>query len=164
MTIPLNIQEVKHKGQPLVRATDAEVDALEQHFACSFPPGYRTYITALGEGVLGGTFVRVYPPWRILTTYTQWRTLLAEHWYWEKDLPAQRAVAEAILIADTWGGDLMLFYPTAITHLVVLPNSKTKTYWLEPDLLCAIEWLCSSGRLVRPFKSRNFEPFDSRLW
>jgi hypothetical protein len=53
-------------GSPLVLSTPAEVDAAEAHLGIRFPTGYREYVTKFGEGVLGGSYIRIYPPHRIL--------------------------------------------------------------------------------------------------
>jgi len=62
----MKLEDIKPstKGS-LVRATPAEVDALESKLRLEFPKGYREYVTKYGEGILG-TYVRVYPPWRVL--------------------------------------------------------------------------------------------------
>jgi hypothetical protein len=60
----LKIKDVQVVGKPLVRATAADVDALASRLWITFPSGYREYVTRLGEGTLGGSFVRIYPPWR----------------------------------------------------------------------------------------------------
>ena len=61
----MNIEDIQAIGKPLVLATAAEVDELSSRLWITFPSGYLEYVTRLGEGVLGGSFVRIYPPWRI---------------------------------------------------------------------------------------------------
>src|SRR5262245_40085049 len=53
-------------GSPLVLSTPVEVDAAEARLGIRFPTGYREYVTKFGEGVLGGSYIRIYPPHRIL--------------------------------------------------------------------------------------------------
>ena len=53
-------------GGPLVLSSQAEVDAAESELGLQFLYGYREYVTQFGEGVLGGTYIRIYPPRRIL--------------------------------------------------------------------------------------------------
>src|SRR5262249_5818960 len=64
-------------GSPLVLSTPAEVDAAEAQLGIRFPTGYREYVTKFGEGVLGGSYIRIYPPHRILAgtsnNLLQWR-------------------------------------------------------------------------------------------
>ena len=69
----MNIDDVEIIGGPPVLATQADVDALEAKLWIRFPVGYREYVTRLGEGVLGGTMVRIYPPWRIEKDLSRWR-------------------------------------------------------------------------------------------
>ena len=54
-------------GGPLVLSSPAEVDAAEAQLGIRFPTGYREYVTRFGEGVLGGYYIRIYPPRRILS-------------------------------------------------------------------------------------------------
>ena len=130
----------------------------------TFPRGYREYITTLGEGVLGGSFVRVYPPWRILRELSEWRERLREFWFWDKGrkvLPKERAL-EAVIVADTLNGDELVFHTGKPDHLFVLPHESEKIYEAGTDLLAAVDWMCDSGKLTKRFSERNFEPFDSR--
>ena len=60
----MKIEDVQVAGKPLVLATAADVDALASRLWIAVPSGYREYVTRVGEGVLGGSFVRIYPPWR----------------------------------------------------------------------------------------------------
>src|SRR5262245_54138289 len=53
-------------GGPLVLSTATDVDAAEAQLGMHFPTGYRQYVTRFGEGTLGGSYIRVYPPHRIL--------------------------------------------------------------------------------------------------
>jgi hypothetical protein len=161
----MKIDEIQVVGRPLVRATAAEVDALAVRLWISFPAGYREYITRLGEGVMGGSFVRIYPPWRIETELSEWRGRINKYWFWEegrKLLPKERAV-ECVIIGETINGDELIFHPVHPERLFVLPRDSGKVFEAGGDLMTAIEWMCSSGKLVKPFKERNFEPFDSRL-
>jgi hypothetical protein len=109
----MDLGGVKVVGGPLVLATDAGVDALEAKLGGTFPEGYRAYVTTLGEGVLGGTFVRVYPPWRIARELAPWRKRLKKYWFWDRGsavLTKQRAV-QSVIVADTLNGDELLFHP-----------------------------------------------------
>ncbi len=45
---------------------------------------------------------------------------------------------------------------------MVLPIEGSNVIPVGSDLLGAVEWMCSSGKLTRRFKARTFEPFDSR--
>jgi hypothetical protein len=63
----LALADIKVIGGPLVLSPAQEVDGAESQLGIKFPAGYREYVTKLGEGVLGGYYIRVYPPRRILS-------------------------------------------------------------------------------------------------
>jgi hypothetical protein len=160
----LKISDVRILKQPLVLAHPGQIEALESTLWVTFPSGYREYVTKLGEGVLGGTFVRIYPPWRIDKDLGEWRRRVSKYWFWEKSrelLPKERAL-ECIIIGDTVNGDELIFHPTRSNRLLVLPRDSEKAVIAGSDVLEAVEWMCSSGKLTKPFSERDFEPFDSR--
>lgn len=160
----MNIHDVHLPEKPLVLATPADVDALESHLWITFPVGYREYVTKLGEGVMGGTLVRIYPPWRIEKELADWRRRINKYWFWDngrEHLPKDRAL-ECVIVGDTVNGDELVFHPTRPSHLFVLPRESEKIFLAGNDLLAAVEWMCGSGELVEPFPEREFEPFDSR--
>jgi hypothetical protein len=159
----MNLSDVRVLKKPLVLAKPAQVDALEAKLWVAFPSGYREYVTTLGEGVLGGSFVRVYPPWRIESELAEWRKRVAKYWFWDqgkKLLPKERGV-ECVVVADTADGDEFVFHP-ARPGLFLLPRHEEKVYALGPDLLAALEWVFTSGKLTPPLADRDFEPFDTR--
>jgi hypothetical protein len=160
----LNINDIHVSGKALVLAKPAEVNALESQLWITIPDSYREYVTKLGEGVLGGSFVRVYPPWRILKEINEWRERIRKYWFWDKVrklLPKERAL-ESVIVADTLNGDELVFHPSRPDRFFVLPRDSEKIYQVGPKLLDAVEWMCSSGKLTERFKERNFEPIDSR--
>lgn len=160
----MKIEDFQVVGKPLVLATPAEVDALASRLWITFPDGYREFVTRLGEGVLGGSFVRIYPPWRIETELPEWRRRINKYWFWDEGrelLPRERAL-ECVLIGDTVNGDELVFHPTRPNRLFILPRDSEQVFDAGGDLLAAVEWICISGELVEPFDERNFEPFDSR--
>jgi predicted DNA-binding WGR domain protein len=160
----LNLKKVKIIGGPLIVATDKEVDALEKTLGVTLPQGYRDYMKTLGEGVLGGTFVRVYGPWRIAKDLKPWRKRIKQYWYWDLGsaiLTKERA-AESVIIADSLHGDELLFHPEEPDRLLVLPRYKEKIFVAGSNLLEAVEWMCGSGKLTRRFQEREFKPFEAR--
>jgi hypothetical protein len=160
----LKIEDVQVSGKPLVLATAADVDALASRLWIAFPSGYREYVTRLGEGVLGGSFVRIYPPWRIERELPEWRRRINKYWFWDDGrelLPKERAL-ECVIIGDTVNGDELVFHPSRSNRLFVLPRDSEQVFEAGGDLLAAIDWMCSSGELAEPFDERQFEPFDSR--
>ncbi len=73
-------------GGPFVLSPSAEVDAAEAQLGIRFPSGYREYVTRFGEGVLGGSYVRIYPPRRILSgnnNVAEWRQRIDKYWFWD---------------------------------------------------------------------------------
>lgn len=164
MTTALNICDIRIVEQPLVLVEPTAVDKLEAKLWVCFPSGYRDYITKLGEGVMGGSFVRIYPPWRIEKELHDWRRRINKYWFWEKSadvLPKERAL-ECVIIGDSVNGDELVFHPAKPKQLFVLPRGGKKTFVAGSNLLEAVEWMCSSGELTEPFAERDFKPFDSR--
>lgn len=165
----MKLSDVKIVGQPLVRAQPREVDELEARLWITFPAGYREYVTQLGEGVLGGTLVRIYPPWRIDGELAEWRQRIEKYWFWDagKDLLPKARALECVIVGDTLNGDELIFHPRHPDRLFVLGgrsgDGDEQIFLAGADLLSAVEWMCGSGKLTRRFKERNFEPFDSRL-
>ncbi len=79
-------EDVAVKNGPLILSTDAEVDAAEAQLGMRFWTGYRQYVTQFGEGVLGGSCIRIYPPRRILmaaNNLLEWRQRIDDYCFWE---------------------------------------------------------------------------------
>ncbi len=161
----MKIEDIQVVGKPLVLATPTEADELASRLWITFPKGYREYVTLLGEGILGGSFVRIYPPWRIEQELPGWRRRIKKYWFWDcsrKLLPKERA-AECVILGDTTNGDELIFHPTRPNQLFILPRDSELIFATGADLLTAVEWMCASGKLIEPFSDRNFAPFDSRV-
>ena len=160
----MKIEEIQVIGKKLVLAKAKEVESFESDRWLKFPAAYREFITTLGEGVLGGAFVRVYPPWRIEKELDDWRQRINKYWFWEKGrklLPKERAL-ECVILGDTLNGDELVFHPMHPNQLFVLPRGGKTVFLAGTDLLSAVDWMCASGKLTRPFVERQFVPFDSR--
>lgn len=154
-------------GGPLVLQSPAEVDAAEVQLGIRFPTGYREYVTRLGEGVLGGAYVRIYPPRRIMSgnnNVAEWRQRIDEYWHWDdgQDVLTKEQVVGSVIIGDTVDGDELIVRPDNPERIYVLPRDSEAILIAGDGLPAAIEWLCSSGELAEAFAERNFEPFDSR--
>lgn len=151
-------------GTPLVLSSDAEVKAAEAELGIRFPTGYREYVTRFGEGVLGGVYIRIYPPRRILRDLLEWRQRIDEYWFWDdgRDVLSREQALQSVIIGDTLDGDELIVHPGNPEHVLVLPRHGDNIYLAGNGLPEAIEWLCSSGVLSDAFDKRNFEPFDSR--
>jgi hypothetical protein len=160
----MRLNDIHVAKKPLVRVSAKEVDDLAKRLWITFPSDYREYITKFGEGTLGGSLIRIYPPWRIERELADWRRRVNKYWFWDAGrdvLPKDRAL-ECILIGDTTNGDEIIFHPTRPQTIFILPRDSEDIFEIRGDLLAAIEWTCTSGKLVEPFDDRDFEPYDSR--
>ena len=139
----------------------------EKRLGLRFPSGYREYVTRFGEGVLGGSLVRVYPPYRILNgvnNVDEWRKRIDEYWFWDdgaETLTKERALG-CVIVGDTLNGDELIVHPSDPERIYVLPRDSGEIHVAGDGLLDALDWLCTSGVVAEPFDERDFEPFDSR--
>ena len=162
----LNIDEIAIVGEPLILSTDEDVDDAESQLGISFPKGYREFVTTLGEGILGGCYIRVYPPKRILrglNNVREWRERIDEYWFWDDGrevLPKSKAL-ECFIIGDTMDGDELIFHPSRPDRIFVLPRHYEHIPFVDGGLFTTLHWLCASGELTEAFDEREFEPFDS---
>lgn len=151
-------------GDKLFQSTSKEVDEAEVELGISFPSGYREYVTVFGEGVLGGSYIRIYPPDRILRELPEWRKRIGEYWFWDaghKVLTKEEAL-QSVIIGDTLAGDELIVHPGRSERILVLPIDFEEIFVAGDRLPAVVEWLCSSGTLCEPFSDRNFEPFSTR--
>ena len=151
-------------GEEPFLSTDEEVDAAEQQLGVSFPDGYREYVTTFGEGVLGGVFIRIYPPHRILRELKMWRERIDQFWLWDegKETLTKAEALNSVVIGDTLNGDELVVRPEQPDRILVLPRYSYDVLVAGDGLPNAIEWLCNSGKLVEPFSDRELEPFTTR--
>lgn len=138
-----------------------EVAHAEVALHIKFPVGYREYITKFGQGVLGGDFVRIYPPARIVRDLEEWRDRISEYWFWDEgaDILTKENALRCIILGDTVNGDELVFHPDAPNTVMVLPRDSEKIFKAGESLPEAIEWLCNSGILTEAFGERVFVPF-----
>jgi len=151
----------------LFLSPESEVDQAEQVLGMRFPPGYREYVTRFGEVFLGGTYVRIYPPRRILSgdnNNAEWRARIAQYWFWDdgKDVLTKARALECVIIGDTFDGDELIVHPDQPGTIYVLPRHSEHIHVAGHGFFEAIEWLCSAGILTEAFQDRIFDPFDSR--
>jgi len=152
----MQIDDISVKGRVGPLPTNEDVDAVEAALGLRFPNGYREYVTRFGAGVLGGTFVRIYLPSRILTEYREFQERWDKYWFWEDSeelLPKSTAVA-SIIIGDTLDGDELVFQPANPARIFVLPRNHETAFEAGTDLMEALDWCCSSGVLTEAFPSR----------
>lgn len=159
----MRLEDIEVAGERRFLSKPAEVAALEKEYWVTMPEGYREYVTRLGEGVLGGTFVRIYPPARISREMEEWRARVKQYWLWDegvKVMPKERGI-ECVIVGDTVGGDELIVHPGRPGKMYVLPRNSYKVFEIEGDLWAAVEWMCTSGKLTKRFTERKFEPFDT---
>ena len=113
----MKLDDITVVGGPLVLSTTAEVDAAEAALGLRFPIGYREYVTRFGEGVLGGDYVRIYPPRRILggsNNVQEWRRRVGAYWFWDagRQVLTKAQALEGVIIGDTVDGDELLVHPS----------------------------------------------------
>jgi hypothetical protein len=154
-------------GGPLVLSSPTEVDDAETQLGSRFPTGYREYVTRFGEGVLGGYYIRIYPPRRILSgdnNLAEWRKRIDEYWFWDegREVLTKDQAFQSFIIGDTLDGDELIVHPSDSERIYVLPRNSEDIYVAGEGLPAAIEWLCGSDVLTEAFTERNFEPFDGR--
>lgn len=160
----MTIERILIRDRRLDRATEAEVDELDAVSGIELPPGYREYVTTLGEGCLSD-WVRIYPPWRILGgLLDEYRQLMAQYWFWDEGPPVltQSQAAESTPVGDTLDGDWLVFHPALQLHFV-LPRHSENIFIAGSNLFDALDWLCLSGILTNPIESLEFEPFSTRI-
>jgi hypothetical protein len=160
-------ENVTIAGAPLMLSTAAEVTLAELQLGIRFPAGYREYITQFGEGILGGSYVRIYPPRRILTgdnNLAEWRQRIEEFWFWDEgqEVLTKSQALQSVIIGDTLDGDELIVHPSEPDRIYVLPRNSENIFVAGLGLPAAIEWLCGSGTLTEAFSERRFEAFDSR--
>ena len=128
----------------LTLARPEEVGVLEAKLNVSFPDGYKEYVTALGLGVYYGKAAnfRVDMPSAILSEYREHQEFLDKYWFWEEGedlLPKERAM-ECIRIADTDGGDVIIFHPSNPKELFILPHEDEMIYKIGSNLYEALDF------------------------
>jgi len=160
----LDLSAVEIRGGPLNLVSDAEIDGLEERLQCTFPQGYREFMTHLGEGTISN-FVRVLPPWRILEYLDEHRGLMGGYWSWESpEVPfGQEDAMASIPLAETLQGDVLVFHPSNPQAIYVLPRHEERLHVLGPGLLEAIAWASTPGRLGDVAPAMYFEP-QSKQW
>lgn len=129
-----------------------------------FPIGYREYVTRFGEGVLGSSYIRIYPPKRVVGERQEWRKRVDEYLFWKPGWTGltKEAAQNSTVIGDTVDGDELVTHPKNPNKIFVLPRNEERVLVAGKGLPAAIGWLCSSGVLTEAFKDRNFEPFEAR--
>lgn len=140
----------------------AEVAQAAASLGIEWPRGYADFITATGEGTVS-TWVRVYPPDRIVAEVDEFRERLREYWRWDgtDSVVTKEAAKELVPIADTIEGDEVALLPGA-SRLILLPRHEEVARELPGDLDQVLVWLCRSGELTAAIQLLYFEPWANR--
>jgi len=139
-----------------------EIESAESKLGVSFPREYREFMIRYGEGFLAG-FIRVYPPERILSGsngVAEWRERVDEFWCWDEgsDVLSKNRALECVIVADTYGGDEIIYHPSSPDTLYALPRHQSNIHIISRNgLIEAIDWIVSSGELSSPIHDRLFE-------
>jgi hypothetical protein len=128
----------------LTLARPEEVKALESKLGTSFPVGYKEYVTTMGKGnFYCDAVIRVDMPSGILSQDREHQQFLDEYGFWEdsEELISKEKAVECIRIADTDGGDVIIFHPSNSEKLFILPHDDEMIYEIGTNLYEAIDWL-----------------------
>jgi hypothetical protein len=141
---PLQLDQLRVTGRPQP-AADADLQRLKTELAAQLPAGYEEVIRTLGPGTLRVT-VRVQGPATILRSTKAWRERIAQYWFWGNGpLLSKEAAQSAVLIADTIGGDELVFLPTEPDTLLLLPHEDEEVQLVSrTGLLSALTRLVTS--------------------
>lgn len=131
----------------------------EETLSVKFEQGYIDYITKYGEGILGGTYIRIYLPNKIAEGQEEWLNRITEYYFWDegKDILTKEQVKQAICIGDTFDGDEIIYFQNSY---YILPRHEETIFKAGTTLAETIEWLCTANILTEAFDDRNFEPFN----
>lgn len=157
-------QDVYLVSRNMETATAADVDRAESRLGCSFPSGYREYVSTFGLGTYTG-LIRIYMPDNILAELSEWRLRLQEYYFWDvgADALGKKEVLQCVVLGDTLNGDEFIFHPDRLEALYVLPRDDEQIYLAGATLDEAIDWLCISRTLLDEVLTfRYFECWKDR--
>ncbi len=148
-----------HTGKTdLFTVTNDEIISCEKKLNIRFEEDYKEYILKYGRGILGGTYIRMYLPTKIVDELEEWRDRINEYWFWDegKDVLTKEEALKSVIVGDTFDGDEIIYYKE---EYFILPRHSEMIYKTGKTLEETINWLCSAGILTEPFIEREFEPF-----
>ena len=98
-------------------------------------------------------------PRDIVTALATWRDTKSESWFRNVPHPDidQARVMDSVPLADTSNGDQLCFHRDDPDVVIVLPRDEERIYVAESGLVGAIDWVFSSGVLLRPERPSAFE-------
>jgi hypothetical protein len=141
---PLQLDQLRVKGKPQP-VSEADLQRLKTELATKLPDGYEEMMRTPGPGTLRVT-VRVQGPATILRGTKAWRERIAQYWFWGNGPLLTKAAAQgAVRIADTIGGDELVFLPTEPDTLLLLPHEDEDVQLVsKTGLLAALTRLVTS--------------------
>jgi len=159
--MPLQLDQLRVKGKPQP-VSDADLQRLKTELAAKLPAGYEEVVGTLGPGTLRVT-VRVQGPATILRDTKAWRERITQYWFWGNGpLLSKQAAQRAVRIADTIGGDELVFLPTEPDTLLLLPHEDEEVQLVsKTGLLSALTRLVTSESGKVPAKL-TYEPTSDK--
>jgi hypothetical protein len=143
----------------LFLASVEEIKSAEDDLKIVFESDYKHHVMTYGNGILGGSFIHIYLPSQILTDIDAWKSRINEYWRLDngKEVLTKAQVLKSVIVGDTLEGDEIIYFNDSY---FILPKNFETIYKIGNTLTESIEWICSSGILVKAFEERNFEPFE----
>lgn len=144
-------------------ATPDEFASAESAMGMKLPADYVAFVSRFGQGAISN-WVRVYGPRRIAGERDERREGLEQYYFWDEgaDVLSREQVNEAIMLADTFNGDEVIYRESAPSGFFVLPRDEEGIYAVGETLEQAVDWLCKSGTLTGALPFLYFEPFGER--
>lgn len=158
------LSEIPYLGLDRPRVSAAEIASLEAAVGAPLPEGYVAYVTRFGESC-DSTFLRVYPPDRVLRERDAWRRRIDTYWFWSasEDGFDQDAAYESYVLADTLSGDEIVWHPKRPGSFYVLPRDIDEVIARRMSFEAVLAWAASSGDLDGRVSLRFVVPLEGRV-
>jgi hypothetical protein len=158
------LSEIPYLGLDRPRVSAAEIASLEAAIGAPLPEGYVAYVTRFGESC-DSTFLRVYPPDRVLRERDEWRRRIDTYWFWSasEDGFDQNAAYESYVLADTLSGDEIVWHPKRPGSFYVLPRNLDEVIARPMSFEAVLAWAASSGDLDGRVAFRFVAPLRDRV-
>lgn len=159
-----SIDQLPYLGIDRPKVSADAFASLEAAIGAPLPEGYVAYVTRFGESC-DSTFLRVYPPDRVLRERDEWRRRIDTYWFWStsEDGFDQDAAYESYVLADTLSGDEIVWHPKRPSAFYVLPRNGDEVIAREMSFEAALAWASSSGDLDGRVAFRVVAPLRERV-
>ncbi len=164
-----SIGEIPYLGLDRPTASAEAIASLASAVGVPLPEGYVTYVTRFGESC-DSTFLRVYPPERVLRERDEWQIRIDTYWHWSaaEDGFDRDEAYESYVLADTLSGDELIWHPAKPGRFYVLPRNLDAVIAREMSFEKLLAWAASSGdlgarvafRFVAPLRDRARVDFE----